>query len=271
MTAVLPSKRTWGLDVSRSGLTHYFEYQIYRFRSGWRGLMVTGLLSPILFLLVMGSGLGDLVDRGDNDLGAVNYLSYIGPGLLATSAMQWGTVQALWPTMAEIKWEGGYKAALVSPLTVDELAVGHIGWISLRFFAASVMFTGVLAGFGVPQSWWILLAPFAATLTCAAFAAPTVGFSSNNTDDHMFPLVQRFVVIPLLLFSGSFFPITNLPTVLAWVARLTPSWHGVELCRGLSQGSLSPLVALGHVAYCLLFIVLGLFWSRAGFKKALAS
>lgn len=258
-------------DLSRTGLQHFFEYQIYRFRSGWRGLVVTGFFSPIMFLLVMGTGLGDMVDQGNHDLGAASYLGFIGPGLLATSAMQWGTGQGLWPTMAELKWEGGYRAALVTPLTIDELALGHIGWISLRFFTASVMFSGVLTAFGIPESWWFVLAPFAATLTCAAFAAVTVAFSSAQVGDYMFPLVQRFIVVPLLLFSGSFFPVSNLPTVLAWIARFTPSWHGVELCRGLSQGSLSPLTALGHVSYCLLFVLFGWHWSRAGIRKMLAT
>lgn len=257
-------------DVSRSGLVHFFEYQSMRFRSDWRGLVVTGVLSPLLFLLVIGVGLGDLVDRGDSDLGT-SYLSYIGPGLLATAAMQWGTTQGLWPTMAEIKWEGGYRAALVTPLTVDELAVGHIGWISIRFLAASVMFCGVLASFGVAESWWFLLTPLAATLTCASFAAITVAFSSSQEGDHFFPLVQRFVVIPLLLFSGAFFPITDLPIVLEWIARLTPSWHGVELCRGLTQGTISLAEAAGRTAYCFAFVLVGLWASRIGIKKALTS
>lgn len=264
------ARQSWWPDIGRSGLQHFFEYQIYRFRKGWRGLVVTGLLSPILFLVVMGVGIGDMVDRNSNDLGGIAYLSYIGPGLLATTAMQWGTAQGLWPTVAELKWEGGYRAALVTPLTIDELLVSHIGWISLRFFTAAIMFSGVLTAFGVPDSWWFVLAPFAATLTCAAFAAPTVAFSSSRADDHLFPLVQRFVVIPLMLFSGSFFPVSNLPTAVAWFARLTPSWHGVELCRDLAQGTLSP-TDLGHVGYCLAFVVVGWHLSRSGISKTLAS
>lgn len=270
-TASLTQRSPLRPDLSWSGLGHFFEYQIYRFRAGWRGLVVTGLLSPVLYLLVMGTGLGTMVDRGNHDLGAASYLAFIGPGLLATAAMQWGTMQGLWPTMAELRWEGGYRAALVTPLTVDELAVGHIGWISLRFFAASVMFTGVLVAFGVPESWWFLFAPFAATLTCASFAAVTVAFTSGQEKDHLFPLVQRFVIVPLMLFSGSFFPISTLPAVLAWIARLTPSWHGVELCRGLAQGSISALAALGHTSYCLVFVLVGWHWTRAGIRKTLAS
>ena len=253
-----------------AGLFHFFEYQFKRLRTGWRGIAVTGVVSPLLFLLVMGIGIGELVDRGDNDLGS-SYLSYIGPGLLATAAMQWGTLQGLWPTMAEINWEGGYRAALVTPLTIDELAVGHIGWICIRFFMAAILFAGVLASFGVAESWWFLLLPFAATLTCAAFAAPVVAFSSAQQVDSLFPLIQRFVVIPLLLFSGAFFPVSDLPTVLAWIAQATPSWHGVELCRGLARGSLSLVTAAGHVGYSMLFVAAGLAGTRSGFRKALGS
>lgn len=257
-------------NLSGSSLFHFFEYQSLRLRTQWRGLVVTGVFSPLLFLLVIGVGLGELVDSGDSDLGT-SYLSYIGPGLLATAAMQWGATQALWPTMAELKWEGGYRAALVTPLTVDELAAGHIGWISFQFFLASVMFCGVLASFGVAESWWFLLTPLAATLTCAAFAAAVVAFSSVQKDENLFPLVQRFMVIPLLLFSGAFFPVSDLPIVLAWMARFSPSWHGVELCRGLTLGSISAAQAAGHISYCAIFVVAGWYGTRAGIRKTLAA
>ncbi len=257
-------------SFSRSGLLHFFEYQFVRLRTGWRGIVVTGVFTPVLFLLVMGLGLGELVDRDANELGT-SYLNYIGPGLLATTAMQWGSQQALWPTMAEIRWEGGYKAALVTPLTVAELAAGHIGWISARFFMAGVLFSGVLAGFGIAQSWWFLLTPLAATLTCAAFAAPIAAFTSLQGNDHLFPLIMRFVVIPLLLFSGAFFPITNLPAVLEWIARLTPSWHGVELCRDLSSGDLALGSTALHILYPLAFVLVGYIGTKAGIKKTLGT
>lgn len=257
-------------QIGRHGLARFIESQFYRLRSAWRELLIMGLVSPALFLLVLGGGLGNLVDSGDANLGT-DYLSFIGPGLLATSAMTWGTTQGLWPTLGELKWEGGYKAALVTPLTVDELAVGHILWISLRFFAASLLFCLVLVGFGVPDSWWFVLAPFAAAVTCSSFAALTVAFSSNVVNGDLFPLVQRFVIIPLSLFSGAFFPVSNLPTVMDWMARLTPSWHGVELCRALAQGTLSPLAGLGHVAYCLVLTCLGWLGARVGIRKMLSA
>lgn len=257
-------------QLSRNGLARFIESQFYRLRSAWREILVTGLFSPTLFLLVLGGGLGNLVDSGDANLGT-DYLSFIGPGLLATSAMTWGASQGLWPTLSELKWEGGYKAAMVTPLTVDELALGHILWISLRFFAASLLFCCVLVVFGVPDSWWFLLAPFAAAVTCSSFAALTVAFSSNVAKSEVFPLVQRFVIIPLSLFSGAFFPVSNLPTVLAWMARATPSWHGVELCRALAQGTLSPLAGLGHVSYCLVLTIIGWLGARVGIRKMLSA
>lgn len=234
-----------------------------------RQLFTTGVVEPFFFLVVMGLGVGAFIDRNPDALGGIEYLAFIGPGLLATSAMQTGANEGLWPTAAQILWEGNYRSALTTPLTVDELVTGHVLWIGVRIFASSVLFSLVLAIFGVPSSLLALGAPFAAALVAVAFGAITTGFAATQKQDFLFPLVLRLGIMPMFLFSGAFFPVSNLPVVVAWVARLTPAWHGVELCRGLMLGDLDSL-AFVHVGYLVLLTLVGWQWARGSFRKALA-
>lgn len=259
------------LDLRPRAVGHHLRHQLRRSQL-LRSLVTVGVIEPMFFLLIMGFGVGSFVDRnGTSALDGVDYLAFIGPGLLATTAMQFGAREGLWPTAGAIKWEGGYRAALNTPLTIDELVTGHIAWIGARILAASVLFTGVLTVFSVPASWWALAAPLAAALVAMSFGAPTSAYAAfSDGADAIFPLILRIGIVPMFIFSGAFFPLDTLPTAVAWLTRLTPAWHGVELCRDLVLGTVS-ISDLGHVAYLLALAVLGWQWARRGFRKALSA
>ncbi|MFT7599639.1 MAG: lipooligosaccharide transport system permease protein [Acidimicrobiales bacterium] len=230
-----------------AGLSAFLTHQALRSRSTWRTTIISGVVTPVFFLLALGVGLGSMVtDR--SGLGTTDYLSFVGPGLLATAAMQQGGQQSLWPTLGALKWEGNYQAALLTPLTSAELATGHILWIGARLLVSSVLFTLVLFGFGIVASPLGLLAPLVATLTGLSFAAPLSAFCATRDSDMSFSLIVRGLLF-VFLFSGAFFPIDQLPAALQWAARVMPVWHGVELCRSLLAGSMqaSDLLRLGYL------------------------
>lgn len=262
-----------GAGVSRSGLVRFFEHQLRRYRRSWRGTVISGVANPLLFLLAIGVGLGSLVDEGGRgDLGeAATYLEFVGPGLLAAAAMLAGSTESLWPTLGALKWEGTYKSVLSTPLTPAELATGHLAWIGFRVTVGATLFTSVLVAFGIPTSPLAVLAPLAASLTALAHAAPVSAFTASQETDETFPIINRLGIVPLFLFSGTFFPVDQLPGALAVVARLTPSWHGVELTRGLVLGSTTALGALGHVGYLLAFVAVGWWFALRTFSGRLAS
>jgi lipooligosaccharide transport system permease protein len=134
-----------------------------------------------------------------------------------------------------------------------------MAWTAIRILVAAVVFTTVAAVGGAIDSPLAILAPFAALLCGLSFTAPITAFSASleGGDDGWFPALNRFVLIPMFLFSGTFFPVSQLPGWLEPVAWATPLWHGVTLCRDLTSGSLETLPALGHVAYLLTFVVVG--------------
>src|SRR4051812_45186487 len=189
------------------------EYWLYQYKRTWRGGLVTGVLSPVLFLAAMGLGLGALVNGGASSggLSGVSYLVYLAPGLLAANAMQVGVQESTYPVMGAIKWVRTYHAMLASPLRVIDVLIGHLLWIALRVLMVSAIFFAVMAAFGTAQSWTAILTVPAGLLTGVAFAATVAAYAATRDNDRGFSMLFRFIVMPLFLFSGTFFPISQLP------------------------------------------------------------
>lgn len=226
-------------------------WQARAYRRTWRATVTTAFLNPVFFLLSIGVLLGKLVDDGDADLGGLTYLEFVAPGLLAATAMQVAANEATFPVMAGIKWLRTYHAVVATPVRVSELVAGVLGWAALRVAVAAVVFASIAALGGAFESPLAVLAPAAALLCGMAFATPIAAFSASLEDDTWIAAVNRFVIVPMFLFSGTFFPVDQLPTWLEPLAWATPLWHGVSLCRDLTSGGAEALTSLGHVGYLL--------------------
>jgi lipooligosaccharide transport system permease protein len=163
--------------------------------------------------------------------------------------MQAGVEESTYPVLGSVKWRRTYYAATASPLRPADLFHGHLMFTAMRLTMNSAVFLVVMAAFGAIASPWALAALPAAVLTGLAFAAPVEAWAITVTKDTSFALIFRFGMIPLFLFSGTFFPITQLPAWLRPLAYLTPLWHGVALCRSLTLGTASAGGALAHVIY----------------------
>jgi lipooligosaccharide transport system permease protein len=227
------------------------------YRKSWRATVTVAFLNPLFFLFSIGVLLGGIVDEGNANLGGLSYLEFVAPGLLAATAMQIGTNEGSFPVMAGLKWTKTYHAVVATPVRVTELFLGFFGWVALRILVAAVIFTAVAAAVGAFRSPWALLAPFAALGCGLAFAAPIAATASAVENSSVLTAIFRFGILPLFLFSGTFFPISQLPAALEWVARVTPLWHGVTLCRELAAGTAELWPALGHAGYLAAFTLAG--------------
>jgi lipooligosaccharide transport system permease protein len=235
---------TWSFAVRE------FRYWLTNYRRTWRGSIYTSFLSPVLYLGAMGLGLGKLVDaHGTARLGGVSYLAFLAPGLLAAAAMQSGIEESTYPVLGSVKWRRTYYAAAASPLRPADIFHGHLLFTIMRLAMNSAIFLVVMAAFGAITSPWVLAAVPVAVLTGLAFAAPIEAWAITVSKDTSFALVFRFGMIPLFLFSGTFFPVTQLPVWIRPLAYATPLWHGVALCRSLSLGTATLGGALVHVGY----------------------
>jgi lipooligosaccharide transport system permease protein len=263
VTRALRGGRTRPLWVRSLG------YWAYQYKRTWRSSLSSSALEPLLYLAAMGVGLGTLVDRHVHHVQGVSYLAFVGPGLLASAAMQVGVSEATYPVMGAIKWTKTYLAMLATPLRVVDVLRGHVAWIVVRLALASGIFLGALAASGLARSWEAVLAFPAGILTGLACCVPIVAFAATRENDVAFSVVYRFGVVPLFLFSGVFFPITMLPGWLQPVAWATPLFHGVALCRALVLGDASLGTSVVHAAYLAALTVAGYGLARVTFRRRL--
>jgi lipooligosaccharide transport system permease protein len=246
------------------------EHHLLVYRRTWRGTVFSTILNPLLFLAAIGVGLGTFIDQANPEgVGGVPYLVFLAPGLLAGQAMNTAAFESTYPVMAGIRWLKTYVAMILAPLSPWHIAVGQLAWVALRLLFGSAVFLVIMVAFGatdVPHAVAILPV---AVLTGLAFAAPIQAFSATRKTDNAFAALFRFVITPMFIFSGSFFPVSQLPDVVEWVAYLTPLWHGVALSRAIAIESFDPAVALVNVAVLLAFTAVGVLASVPTFRRTL--
>jgi lipooligosaccharide transport system permease protein len=191
------------------------------------------------------------------------------PALLAASAMQTAAGESLWPVMAGTKWVRTFHAMVATPVGAADVYSGFVLWTALRVCLSSAGFLIVAALLGgVPSAWGVLALP-AAVLCAAAFAAPLAAFAATQEVDVSFPLILRLGIVPLFLFSGTFFPVEELPDWLRPVSALSPLWHGVELCRAATTGSVEWDAAIVHIAVLVGCVTGGWLWGTRSFTRRL--
>jgi lipooligosaccharide transport system permease protein len=239
-----------------------YEFWLAFYKRTWRGSLTTSIVNPVFYLGALGIGLGTLVNRSGTTPGGVDYLAFVAPGVLAATAMQIGTNEASWPVLGSIRWTRGYYAMLATPLGIRDIVLGHQAWMATRVVSSCTLYLAVIAAFGGILSPLGLLTLPACFLIGLAFSAPMAAYAATRESDGAFIAVNRFVIVPMFLFSGTFFPVTRLPVLLRWIAYVTPSWHGVDLCRSLTLGTVHWPLALVHVVYLLA-------WGAAGLVAAL--
>lgn len=245
------------------------EHELLDARRSWRSVVVAGLFSPVMYVLALGIGLGAVVNNHGNALG-VPYLQFVAPAFLAAAALQTATASATFPVMAGFKWIRYYHGMAATPLTPAQICDGKLLWIGLRTLASSTVYLVIMACFGGLHRWQGLLGIFTATLTGLAFAAPVLALSAYvSAEGQAFNILFRFVVTPMFLFSGTFYPVSELPRWGEIIAYASPLWHGTELTRGAALGNLSDLAILGHTAYLVLLLAVGLGLARWRFRVRL--
>lgn len=261
-------------DLSlREGVGRLVDYWWTLYKRTWRSSIVSSFLSPLFYVVAMGVLLGGFIDGNPDKLeGATSYLAFVVPGLVAAQAMQTAVSETTYPVMGMIKWQRIYESMLATPLQVPHLVFSHLGFVAVRLVSTCGVFMLVLAPFGVFATWWgPILAFFSQVLVGLTFATLVYGVSARLKGEQGFSVLFRLGVFPLFLFSGAFFPVSNLGDVGSWVARATPLWHGVNLSRMLCVGNVDVSTALVNLGVLLVLTVFGCWWSVTGLTKRLVS
>ena len=271
MTALGQSAATIRRDPL-TGAVRILRRHLYVYRRTWRGTLFMTFLSPVLFLGAMGFGLGGFIDRSGQAAGAfdgIPYVVFLAPGLLAATAMQTAAFETTYPVMAGMVWQKHYQGMLATPAVIRDLVLGELLFVAFRLLLVTVVFVAVSIVLGAARSPLVFAAIPAAILTGLAFAAPIMAFSATQKNDNGFSALFRFGITPLFLFSGTFFPIDRLPELIRPVAYVTPLYHGVELTRGASLGTLDATGAVVHLLVLLSFLVVGTVAALVTFRRRL--
>lgn len=257
--------------LSRS--LRYAESEVIAYRRTWRGTVISSFVNPVLFLAAMGAGLGTLVDDGAQDL-AIPYLAFVASGLMAATAMQNGAGDASFPVMAGIKWRKNFHATITTPLGAEDIVWGRLIWGVARLTFVLVVFAVISVLFGALDLGPALLAIPPSVLTGVAFTTVITAWTLTREDDRSLSTLFRFGIVPLFLFSGTFFPISQLPGWLEPVAYLTPLFHGVEAVRkialpGVDESIVTTLPLWVHITYLLAMAAAGVYLSVRYLDKRL--
>lgn len=257
----------------KEGMVRQVDYWLTVYLRTWKGTVISSFVTPVFYVVAMGVLLGGFIEADPDRLeGATSYLAFVVPGLVAAHAMQTAVGETTWPVMGMIKWQRIYDSMLATPLQVRHLVAAHLGFVLFRLVTTCAVFMLAVAPFGVFETWWGPFLAFAAQLlTGMAFAMLTYGYAARAKTEDVFGVLFRIAVVPLFLFSGAFFPITNLGDAGAWAARLTPLWHGVNLSRMFSLDTVDWSTAAINVVALAVLAAIGWRWSVTGLTKRLVS
>ncbi len=257
------------------GVWYYAETVLRGMRAYFWPIVLYSIGQPLLYMVAMGIGLGTLVSSGVGAVDGVDYLTFVAPALLVSTVVMSVTAEMTYPVMAGFKWQRLYYAPVATAVSPGQVALGHMVAVVIRFLAQSAVFWVIMLMFGaVPGPWGLsmLVIPIG-VLAATAFGTPLQAYASTLTDEgFQFAFIQRFVVMPMFLFAGTFFPLSVMPVYLQWIGWISPVWHGTELARLVTYGApVSPLMVVVHLAFLLVCTVAGLLLSVRFYTRRLRS
>jgi lipooligosaccharide transport system permease protein len=249
-----------------------WEYLVRCWRSHLISSLAEAVGTPLLYLLALGVGLGSLIEAGPGAslFGDVSYLEYIAPALLVAAAVQVGMNEAAFPAYSRFKWSKVFWGMTATPITPGQACDGQALFIATRMAVGSALYYLVLLLFGAAGGpAGILMVPVA-VLTGLACAVWVLALGARmRSEGTGFVVVFRFVLVPMTLFSGSFFPITQMPLPLRALAWVSPLWHGNELARAAALDGRSGWVWAAHATYLLVLATIGLLLARRLYRSRL--
>jgi lipooligosaccharide transport system permease protein len=267
----VPSPEVLARRARRWGWWFYVEGWLRGAKAWAVSLLVYMVLMPLFYLAALGLGLGNLVDSGAGSVDGVPYLVFVGPALLVNTVVMSVGGELTYPVMAGFKWQRLYYGPHATPLTPEQIAVGQLAGVLLRFVVQAAIFLGFLLAFDAAPSGWAWLSVPVAVLTAAAFGAPLQAFAASLEDEgYQFAFVQRFVIMPMFLFAGTFFPLSVMPVWLQWIGWVSPVWHGTQLARQATYGAVEPLwLTVTHLAVLVAMTGLGVALGRRIYARRL--
>jgi lipooligosaccharide transport system permease protein len=245
--------------IRRLGALYVFEHQLRVMRNYRSSLLATAIGTPFIYLFAFGIGIGTLVSANAGQVDGVNYLTFVAPALICMSVVGIAAMEFTYPIMLGFKWNPTFIGMNAAPLSGRQIIDGIVLFVSLRMAIPAVAYYIVMAVFGAAPSPFAAGVVVTSVLAGLALGTPIMAYAASITEDKgQFAVIGRVVVLPLTLFSGTMFPLDQLPVFLQWIGWLSPVWHGTELGRQLSYGATEPIwLTVIHVVYLIVVAAAG--------------
>jgi lipooligosaccharide transport system permease protein len=274
MSSPLRSSHISYNKISRWGFIYVVEYRVKNMLKWWTSILAFGLGNPLLYVASVGLGIGTLVDAnlGDSGIEGVRYLVFIAPALLATAAIQSAMDETAFPTLHGFVWEKIFFAMNATALTGRQIATGILFSSMIRTTFIVSTYWIVLVGFGVldfRNDWIVIPAALFAGIAWGSVILAMTSFVEQ--DDGFFAIVNRFLITPMFLFSGTFYPLDLLPNFLQWFGWLSPLWHSAEFGRFLTFNyAIETPLLIWHFCYLAILGLIGWYIAGRQFERRLA-
>jgi lipooligosaccharide transport system permease protein len=236
------------------------------YRKAWV-VFLTGFVEPLLYLFSIGIGVGQLVDGFELNGTVVPYAVFVAPGMLAASSMNGALLDSTFGIFFKLRYDKVYEGVLATPMRSVDIARGELVWSLLRASAYSAGFLVIMVAMGLVSSWWALLAWPATWLIGFAFGGAGMALTTWMRSWQDFDYIQ-LAIVPMFLFSATFFPVSAYDGALRWVVEVSPLYRGVALVRELTTGTVSA-ASLWSVGYLLLMGSIGLLVAARRFDRLL--
>jgi len=254
---------------------HVAEARVRGMLKWWTSIAAFSLGNPVLYLFSVGIGIGALVDAngGSTQLGGVSYLTFLAPALLASAALASFQEEMSFPIMEGFEWDKSFFAMNATPINGRDIVNGIVASSFLKTAVTVGIYEAVLLAFGAIDLGVALPMYFSALITGISFGAVMMAVTSYiKNDDGFFAIIGRFVIAPMVMFSGTYYPLESMPIYLQWVGWISPLWHGTDLGRVISYGSPQQgWIVISHWIYLATWLVVGLTLAYRQVSKRLAA
>lgn len=244
-----------GVKPRRYGSWYIAEHRVRAMRAYAQTIIATSIGNPLVYLFALGVGLASLVDQnvGEAGMGGVGYLAFVAPALMATAAVMVAAEECTYPVMMGFKWNPIFYAMNAAPISGNQIVNGMTIAVLVRMVPTVAIYFLFMMLFGAVLSAWGVALILVASLTGIAVGLVIMPYSASIEEDKgQMAMIQRFGILPMFLFSGTFFPLETLPIYLQWIGWVSPLWHGAELGRVVSYGLYEPIwLTAAHILYLL--------------------
>lgn len=258
--------------IKSRGALAVVESRILIFMKYIPALLSGAVANPFLYLVAVGIGVGKLINSHSGGVDGVKYLTFLAPALLSTAAIQNAMDEVVFPTLEGFKWNKSFFAMNATPISGKQIANGVLLAAMSRVLFSVVIYGTIVylfGGFSSARGWFAIPTSLAAGAAFGAFIMGITAWSKN--DDTFFMTLNRFVMMPLFLFSGTFYQLSSIPIYLRWIGWFSPLWHTTELGRYLTYGHhISLMMFFIHIGFLFSMFTFGITFAHRQFEKRLS-